>query len=305
MQTFCHTNSIKWYQPSSSKFALETQQNTIFSLKINFEMEANDVEQTDAAVADCHEDCTNGSSNEANEDIVMGESAIPRNGCQTDVQLTEPNCLMQLVFKDNDTFDDLHQTIGQCIRNQLFSLKRCIKLCVDKEKMCVNIFEISNDCEDSVFMVDTLPTEETNDDEIPDYNSSAVGMLEEETVAPEEPEEGVKPKGNCWNCGGDHTMRDCKEKRDPVAINRAKQAFNQKPRTERYHMDSEQKYSHLVPGKISDDLRRALGLRSRELPLYIYKMRLFGYPDGWLEEAKVNHSGLSLFMSDVSLHSNQ
>lgn len=221
------------------------------------------------------------------------------NGSHNDTD--ENNCLVRLVFKDATTFDELHQVIGQCVRDALFLLKKSANLIVDKNENSVKITEISVENDDNMFMVDTLPTENTNTCEIPDYNSSKIDVLNNDEVAESNDDaEESKPKtGQCWNCGGDHNMRDCKEERDPEAINRAKQSFVQKTKTERYHLDADQKYSHLVPGKLSDNLRQALGLRTRELPMYIYKMRLYGYPEGWLEDAKINHSGLSLFHSEV------
>ncbi|XP_031638325.1 zinc finger CCHC domain-containing protein 8 homolog [Contarinia nasturtii] len=224
------------------------------------------------------------------------------NGSHDDID--ENNCLVRLVFRDETVFDELHQVIGQCVRDALFLLKKSANLIIDKSEKCVKVTEISAKNDDNIFMVDTLPTENTNTSEIPDYNSSAIDVLNDEEEKEADPnagdgDESKRKTGNCWNCGGDHNMRDCKEERDPDAINRAKQSFMQKTKTERYHLEAEQKYSHLVPGKLSDNLRQALGLRSRELPMYIYKMRLYGYPEGWLEEAKINHSGLSLFHSEM------
>lgn len=63
----------------------------------------------------------------------------------------------------------------------------------------------------------------------------------------------------------------------------------------RYHLEEDQRFSHLVPGKISDGLRKALGLHRHEIPAYIYGMRQLGYPPGWLEEAKIQHSNLKMF----------
>lgn len=63
----------------------------------------------------------------------------------------------------------------------------------------------------------------------------------------------------------------------------------------RYHTDNEQKFHHLKPGFLSRRLRRALGLNENQLPRHIYNMHLLGYPPGWLEEAKVVHSGITLF----------
>lgn len=62
----------------------------------------------------------------------------------------------------------------------------------------------------------------------------------------------------------------------------------------RYHIDEEQRFAHLVPGKVSDELRSAMGLKTNQLPRFIYRMRLYGYPPGWLDEAKITHSGITL-----------
>ena len=48
----------------------------------------------------------------------------------------------------------------------------------------------------------------------------------------------------------------------------------------------------------SSELTKALGLRQCELPTYIYRMRMLGYPPGHLEAAKIQTSGLSLFDRD-------
>jgi zinc finger CCHC domain-containing protein 8 len=67
-------------------------------------------------------------------------------------------------------------------------------------------------------------------------------------------------------------------------------------------VEDEQKYGHLIPGRISGKLRHALGLKRSEIPLHIYRMRLLGYPPGWLEEARISHSGITMFDSTVSMH---
>ena len=45
---------------------------------------------------------------------------------------------------------------------------------------------------------------------------------------------------------------------------------------------------------ISDKLREALGLTKREVPTHIYRMRILGYPPGWIEDIKQHSSGLDL-----------
>lgn len=272
---------------------METQSEAI----VAFDHQNEQIEEAASNSTDTNDDDINMNASDNSNSQVNGDHISTNTDNNSD-----NDCLVRLVFRDNQAFDELHQVIGQCIRDALFLLQKRANLIVDKSENCVRINEISDDIEENMFMVDTLPTENANESEIPDYNSSQLEMHEEE-IKPNDAEadDGGKPKmGNCWNCGGDHTMKDCKEKRDPAAINRAKQSFIQKNKTERYHLEAEQKYSHLVPGQLSDNLRQALGLRSRELPLFIYKMRLYGYPQGWLEEAKINHSGLSLFNSEVS-----
>lgn len=263
--------------------------------------ESNNVEQVTSQdygfVGDCTQSQTNGNCTESNIHPTDDDDSTKKS-----INF-DANCLVQLIFKDTTTFEELHSLIGKCVRDALFELKKPVSVTVNRMENSVQIVEIqSNDNEDNIFMVDTFPTDNTNETEIPDYNSSAIDVLNNEELITKDgdADDGSKPRGgNCWNCGGDHTMKDCKEKRDQAAISRAKAQFMQKTRVERYHLDNEQKYSHLVPGKISNNLREALGLRSRELPLFIYKMRLYGYPDGWLEEAKINHSGLSLINSQV------
>ena len=63
----------------------------------------------------------------------------------------------------------------------------------------------------------------------------------------------------------------------------------------RYHEDCENKYGQYQPGKISDNLRHALGLRPNQLPLYIYRMRVLGYPPGWLKEAEVHQADVKMY----------
>ncbi|XP_054257858.1 zinc finger CCHC domain-containing protein 8 homolog isoform X2 [Macrosteles quadrilineatus] len=104
----------------------------------------------------------------------------------------------------------------------------------------------------------------------------------------------------CWNCDETtHSLRDCPEPRNHVKISRSRQEF-QKSRGpqviyKRYHVEESQVFGHLVPGQISKGLRKALGLEKRQIPLHIYNMRRLGYPPGWLLEAKVSHSGISMF----------
>lgn len=213
--------------------------------------------------------------------------------------------LLRLVFKDDETFDELQSTISACIRDALFALKKSIEVSVRRDECTVTFDELAtgDGLNDSIFMIDTLPTERSNSNEVPDYQSGFNGVLLNGEQAPDGDdanEDKVRGMSNCWNCGGDHMLRECPEPRNADQINKSKQAFV-KGKTDRYHIDADQKFAHLVPGTISEDLKQALGLRKRELPTFIYRMRMYGYPPGWLEDAKVSHSGLSLFISEVNI----
>lgn len=219
------------------------------------------------------------------------------------------NCFVQCEFRDSQTFNQLHGLIGQCIRDALFSLKKSTNVVVDATKNVLKVFEIAGDyADDSMFMVDTLPTDSLNELEIPNYDAMDSNILDHKGPASngtnevsDTMQQEAKATGNCWNCAGNHCLKDCKEPYRPENVSRNKQLFMQKNRTERYHLESEQRFGHFEPGTISEDLRDALGLRSRELPLYIYKMRLYGYPPGWFEDAKVAQSGISLLDANIDV----
>lgn len=52
------------------------------------------------------------------------------------------------------------------------------------------------------------------------------------------------------------------------------------------------------PGKLSDELRSALNLHPQELPPFIYRMRVLGYPPGWLADAEIETSGITIYGLD-------
>ena len=148
------------------------------------------------------------------------------------------------------------------------------------------------------FLVDTTPNfknlKEPDDESTPTYKKSFGKSV---LSGVKESEENPRRAGrnNCFNCDKDtHTLRDCPEPRNMRKVNKARNEFSRKEL--RYHDDNENEYGSLVPGVISDELRAVLGLSSKQIPLHVYRMRLFGYPPGWIEEAKVHNSGLSLFV---------
>ncbi|XP_058831478.1 zinc finger CCHC domain-containing protein 8 homolog [Topomyia yanbarensis] len=171
------------------------------------------------------------------------------------------------------------------------SMQECV---VEPEKI-----DTANDQDDGIFVIDSTPAKNAKGGPIiPSYKKALQKVLDNSPTAlpTDSATKKPKPRQLCWNCEGDHGLRDCTEPRNFARISKMKQEFMK--RTDRYHVDLEQKYGHIVPGRLTDGLRQALGLGKRDLPMHIYRMRMFGYPPGWLEEAKVTHSGLQLFDSD-------
>ncbi|KAK3927489.1 Zinc finger CCHC domain-containing protein 8-like protein, partial [Frankliniella fusca] len=164
--------------------------------------------------------------------------------------------------------------------------------------------ELSNDADcDDLFVVDSTPSVAKSYRDTPVYDTkfSEVLQVKKKEDVDSKPKRARAPQNSCWNCNGEHSLRECPSPRDYDAINRNRVIFMSKqgprPKASRYHLDEEQKFPHIVAGRISKKLQRALGLQRNQLPRHIYRMRMLGYPPGWVEEAKVTHSGLTLFDS--------
>lgn len=134
--------------------------------------------------------------------------------------------------------------------------------------------------------------------EIPSYNTEITGVLSdiEYSMLTGNKIKDPKPKKTCFNCLGDHNVNECPDPPDfqKIAVNR-KKIMSTRVSNVRYHEDSDNKYGQLQPGKISDTLRHALGMRQDELPMYIYRMRYLGYPPGWLKEAEVRQADMKMY----------
>uniref|UniRef100_A0A1A9X4Y3 CCHC-type domain-containing protein n=1 Tax=Glossina brevipalpis TaxID=37001 RepID=A0A1A9X4Y3_9MUSC len=156
-----------------------------------------------------------------------------------------------------------------------------------------------------LFTIDTDPAKKLDSVQVPSYKRVIKDALldeETETKKKEKQEKNCmkRPRqgGACFNCGAtEHGLKDCPLPRDAKRIRIAKKCM---PKTERYHADVGQCFAHMRPGCISDNLREAMGLKRGELPFMFYRMRYLGYPPGWLEDTKVEHSGITLFNSDGS-----
>lgn len=148
------------------------------------------------------------------------------------------------------------------------------------------------------FLVDKTPNFKlANDQSTPTYRNSFGKIVLTDDKDSIDSKKPIMSSGRfvCFNCDKDsHSLRDCPEPRNMKKVNKARNEFNRKDL--RYHDDNENEYGNMVPGTISDELRSALGLSPTQIPLHVYRMRLFGYPPAWVEEAKVHHSGLSLFV---------
>ncbi|XP_068240828.1 uncharacterized protein [Palaemon carinicauda] len=134
--------------------------------------------------------------------------------------------------------------------------------------------------------------------EIPKYYSNVAGVLSdiEYSMDTGKKIQDAKPKKTCFNCLGDHNFQECPEPSNPqrIAANRKKQKSS-RISSVRYHEDCDNKYSQYQPGRISESLREALGLRYGELPIHIYRMRYLGYPPGWLKAAEVRQGEMKLY----------
>lgn len=183
---------------------------------------------------------------------------------------------------------------------------------IAKSKLCITVNE-KEKFEDTVtpkkkhgkkkkakkdlFVLDPNPS--SNDDNLQFFQFRYTSKFElTEEGEPEKDDTKAVPSRICFNCDGNHALKDCDIPKNFSRISKARFDFLQKHKTVRYHADQNPKFANFKPGVISDNLREALGLRKNELPGHIYRMRNLGYPPGWLEEAKVLPSNLSLFDID-------
>ncbi|XP_020327834.1 zinc finger CCHC domain-containing protein 8 [Oncorhynchus kisutch] len=161
------------------------------------------------------------------------------------------------------------------------------------------------------FCVDKLGQPLLNDNpqqtegwEVPKYQQvfSQVIALDGQEVQMKE----KRPKPCCFNCGLDgHQLRDCPQPKDMARINEKRKEFSQGNHgnlsNQRYHAEElEERFARYKPGIMSEELMSALGVEMNTLPPHIYRMRRLGYPPGWLKEAEMENSGLTLYDGKVS-----
>ncbi|XP_018013660.1 zinc finger CCHC domain-containing protein 8 homolog [Hyalella azteca] len=110
----------------------------------------------------------------------------------------------------------------------------------------------------------------------------------------------ARPKRTCFNCLGDHNVTECKDplNQSKIAQNRRAHMSRRQGSSVRYHELASNKFGHFTPGVMSPELRYALGCRPDQLSEVFYRMRLIGYPPGWLLEAREQQGEVALYGSD-------
>lgn len=217
----------------------------------------------------------------------------------------ESRPVFSITFRNKETARKYRRAVKQFLRELIIKndpeAEECevsdleLDIWEEEENDSIQRSSMTADSSDGLFTIDTTPTLK-DDLDIPAY---------ERKFAPLEEQGGVEHEqksqlSTCFNCLGDHSLKDCPKPRDPSAINKNRKEFMNKHgnyKASRYHLDDDQRFARFVPGEMSSQLCKALGLSQNQLPKFIYRMRLLGYPPGWMEDAKVSHSGLALFDS--------
>lgn len=214
---------------------------------------------------------------------------------------TEADLVFEVRFQNVENYDKLQERLLQALESTFAKEKFVYK--TTEHKINVHARSESPALDTDLFMIDTSPTSKLNAAQVPSYKRCSAEVLDEETSARKKQKldavnKCFRPKSQsaCFNCGDtDHSLRECTRPRNQARIQRAR-----KKKVERYHVDTEQRFAHIRPGRISSKTRHAMGFGRGELPFMFYRMRVLGYPPAWLEEAKVQSSGITLFNSDGS-----
>ncbi|KAH9625068.1 hypothetical protein KSS87_010558 [Heliosperma pusillum] len=115
----------------------------------------------------------------------------------------------------------------------------------------------------------------------------------------------VREAPRCFNCGSyNHPLSGCIKPVNKAAVNSARKDFqskrnqNSNPRLlTRYYQDSPGgKFDGLIPGALSAETRKLLGLGALDPPPWLNRMRELGYPPGYLDPEEENQpSGITIF----------
>lgn len=220
------------------------------------------------------------------------------------------NEIFEVKFRHKDDYDRLQDRLLRLF-NKTFAANEFIFETNETKSSIIAYRQTETPLpDDDLFLIDTAPTSKLNAAQVPSYKRAHTDVLDEETptrkkLKADAVNKCFRPKvqSACFNCGGtDHSLRECTRPRNQARIQRARKKTS---RTERYHVDTEQRFAHIRPGKISSKTRHAMGFSRGELPFMFYRMRVLGYPPAWLEEAKVQSSGITLFNADVCMKENK
>ncbi|CAD7077165.1 unnamed protein product [Hermetia illucens] len=209
--------------------------------------------------------------------------------------------ILTVTFGDKSKYDCLRDHVRNALQKCMEERSIQAETIEEDQELRLKLVEQQDvdDGTDLIFAIDRTPASKPEISAIPSYKRSVREVFNDEKKKEVNEDEcpSLKRMSLCFNCSGSHALKDCPQPKNHQRINKAKKMLYA-TKTERYHVDIEQRYAHIKPGRISDALRKAMGLKKHEIPPFIYKMRILGYPPGWLEDAKVSHSGITLFDSE-------
>lgn len=228
----------------------------------------------------------------------------------TEEETPNDDFLFRIEFKNDKIFNEYKDIITMGVQQCFQSINKFCEIIEEPTNFTMAIHEnqaMDNGINSDIFQIDVTPTAKKiiMKDVVPEYRSSSTILFNDnlnDSLKSNDAADDARPmrRANlCFNCNGEHAIRDCKEPKNFAKIRANRQRFSVGKTAERYHIDVEQKFAKYQPGVISDDLQMALGLQKNELPMHILKMRALGYPPGWFENAKVQSSGLQLIGSQV------
>ncbi|XP_043642227.1 zinc finger CCHC domain-containing protein 8 homolog [Drosophila teissieri] len=234
------------------------------------------------------------------------EEKQPNSSIQDTTEGDADSLVFEVRFSKEEHFASLQQQVLVALEGAFTDKQLVFR--DNPQELVISAFEksksVSEEELEDLFLIDTQPAAKLNAAHVPSYKRCNADILDEQTaerkkLKAEAVNKCFRPKAqsSCFNCGDtDHSLRDCPKPRNNARINRARKKISS--RTERYHVDTEQRFGHIRPGRISTKTRHAMGYSRGQLPFIFYRMRMLGYPPAWLEEAKVQSSGIALFNAD-------
>lgn len=162
--------------------------------------------------------------------------------------------ILRICFKDANTYNELSTLISRCVKNALFYSQKSV-ICTEDSSNFTITFNETSSADKNLFIVDSAPSESPEiANVIPEYSRSEI-IINDKNIDQLKDDTVTIPKASqntCFNCDGMHAIKDCTLPKDLAKIkqNRAKFSSN-KLTYERYHVDAEQRFGHLVAGELS------------------------------------------------------